>query len=106
MTKHLLLLALPLLAVAGCATVSPEARLRAGLLDAGLPPRVAGCMAERMADRLSIDQLRRLGSIASLKDRDVGQMSVDEFLYRVRGFRDVELIEVTTRAALGCAIAG
>ncbi|MGF7148931.1 hypothetical protein FHS96_002559 [Sphingomonas zeicaulis] len=106
MTKPFALLALPLLAVAGCATVSPEARLRAGLLDAGLPPRVAGCMAERMADRLTIDQLRRLGSIASLKDRDVGQMSVDEFLYRVRGFRDVELIEVTTRAALGCAIAG
>ncbi|AHE55980.1 hypothetical protein NX02_21745 [Sphingomonas sanxanigenens DSM 19645 = NX02] len=104
--KPFALFALPLLALAGCATVSPEARLRSGLVDAGLPPRVAGCMAERMADRLSIDQLRRLQSIASLKDRDVGQMTVEEFLFRVRGFRDVELIEVTTRAALGCAISG
>ena len=106
MTKPLLLLLMPLLAVAGCATVSPETRLRNGLVEAGLSPRLAGCMAGRMADRLSIAQLRQLQSVAGLKDRDVGQMTVEEFLYRVRGFRDVELIEVTTRAALGCAISG
>lgn len=106
MIKPLALLALPLLAVAGCATLSPEAKLRNGLVNAGLPPRIAGCMAERMASRLSIAQLRELQSIGGLRGTDVGQLTVEEFLFRVRGFRDVELVEVTTRAVLGCAIAG
>lgn len=30
-----------------CASLSPESRLRAGLVEAGLAPKLAGCMAER-----------------------------------------------------------
>jgi len=100
------LLTLSALGVGGCASVSPEARLRTGLIEAGLSPRVAGCMAERMADRLSIAQLKRLKSLASLKDAQVETLTVGQFLHKVRGLQDMELIEVTTRAGLGCALSG
>ena len=106
MTKSLIALALPLLALSACATATAETKLRNGLIDAGLSPRVAGCMAERMVDRLSIAQLKRLKSLASLRDAPIEQMTVAEFLYRVRGLQDMELLEVTTRAGLGCAISG
>jgi hypothetical protein len=86
-----------------CATVSPESRLRAGLLDAGLSPRMAGCMAERMVDRLSLMQLRRLQSLASLRKSHIEQMSVDRFLYKVRALDDPEIFMVTSKAAIGCA---
>ena len=47
--------------LSGCGM--PEARLRAGLVNAGLPPPLAACMAGRMADRLSLMQLRRIGDL-------------------------------------------
>lgn len=90
--------------LSSCATVSPESRLRAGLIDAGLSPSMAGCMAERMADRLSIMQLRRLQSLASLRKSHMGGMSVDHFLFKVRALEDPEIFAVTSKAALVCAI--
>jgi len=51
-------LLLPLL-LSACAI--PEARLRTGLQNAGLSQAMASCMAERMVDRLSLMQLRRIG---------------------------------------------
>ncbi|WP_150291933.1 hypothetical protein [Sphingobium estronivorans] len=92
------------LLLASCATVSPESRVRAGLIDAGISPRMAGCMAERMADRLSIGQLRRLQSLASLRKSHMGDMTVDRFLYKVRALDDPEIFAVTSKAALICAI--
>jgi hypothetical protein len=89
--------------LASCATVSPESRLRAGLLDAGLSPRMAGCMAERMVDRLSLVQLRRLQSLASLRKSHMEEMSVDRFLYKVRALEDPEIFLVTSKAAISCA---
>lgn len=106
MIKPLTVLAVSLLALSACTTASPEARLRAGLIDAGLPPPVAGCMAERLVDRLSTGQLRRLQSLASFRDSRVEQMTIEEFLYKVRGLQDPELIAVTGRAGIGCAIIG
>ena len=55
------------LALAGCAT--PETRLRTGLNNAGLSKAMSACMAERMVDRLSLLQLRRLSALGSLKDK-------------------------------------
>lgn len=98
-------LALPALALAACATVSPEAKVRASLMDAGLSPRMSGCMAERMVDRLSIAQLKSLKSMASLRDADYHQMTVDRLLYKIRAIDDPEVFSVTSRAALACAIA-
>jgi hypothetical protein len=83
--------------LAGCAV--PEARLRAGLVNAGLSPPLAACMAERMADRLSLMQLRRIGDLPQAREA----LSVGEFLHRVRALRDPEILSVSTSSAALCA---
>jgi hypothetical protein len=75
-------------------------------MDAGLSRPMAGCMADRMVDRLSGSQLRSLSRLAGMRDQDVGDMTIDEFLRRSRALLDPEIFEVVTRAGLGCAIAG
>ena len=90
----LLLLALP---AAACAT--PETRLRNGLVEAGLSEPLAACMAERMVDRLSLMQLRRL---ADLKQAGRAE-SLEDWLHRVRALRDPEIWSITAGAAARCA---
>lgn len=92
------------LIASGCATVSPEAKVRAGLMDAGLSERMSTCMAEKMVRRLSINQLRQLKSIVSVKDADYHSLTVDRLLYKLRAIDDPEIFSVTSRAALSCAI--
>lgn len=101
-----LVLAACAVSLAGCASVSPEAKVRRSLTDAGISPRVATCMAERMVDRLSMSQLKRLQTLARLPDRDIGGMTIDEFLYRIRALDDPEILAVVSKAGIGCAIAG
>jgi hypothetical protein len=96
MRTHLPLFALLLLASCGI----PEARLRAGLENAGIHPRMAGCMADRMARRLSIGQLRRLGDLPRARRAD----SLDEYLHDVRALGDPEIVRVTSLAAARCAL--
>jgi len=93
-----------LVSLAACATVSPEAKVRARLIEAGLSPRLSACMAERMVDRLSISQLRRLGEAARLGQNEIGAMRVDEILHRIRALGDPEIVTVVSKAALVCAI--
>ncbi|WP_422794962.1 hypothetical protein [Sphingobium mellinum] len=105
MTLRRGLLALPFaIFLCSCATVSPESRVRAGLVDAGLSPRLAACMAERMVDRLSIVQLRRLQSLASLRKSRMEDMTIDRFLYKVRALEDPQILTVTSKAAIVCAL--
>ncbi|WP_242124442.1 hypothetical protein [Sphingobium sp. Sx8-8] len=92
------------LLLSACATVSPESRLRAGLMDAGISPRMSACMAEKMVDRLSLAQLHRLQSLVSLRKSHMGDMTVDRFLYKVRALDDPEIFTVTSKAAIICAI--
>lgn len=94
-----------LAALAGCATVSPEARVRTKLIEAGIRPPVAGCMAERMVDRLSLVQLKRLQSLGGLASHDMREMSVDELVRRLRALRDPEIVSVVLKAGIGCSIA-
>ena len=89
------------LALAGCAT--PETRLRTGLQNAGLSKAMSACMAERMVDRLSLLQLRRLSALGSLKDRRLADLSLDQFLHKVRALKDAEILAVTTSSAAVCA---
>lgn len=89
-----------LAALSACAT--PEARLRTGLVNAGLSPRMAGCMAERMVDRLSLMQLRRMSDLPGARE----SASVEQFLHRVRALRDPEILAVTSAAAARCALIG
>ena len=95
---------LPLLTLAGCA-ITAEQRVNAALQNAGIPARVAGCMAKRMVDKLSIDQLKELKALA--KEREPGEtMSVKHVLHRVEALGDPEIVTVTTRAAITCEIKG
>lgn len=93
-----------ILLLSACATITPEARVRAGLVDAGLSERMAGCMAGRMVDRLSITQLRRLQSLSGVSKVDYRDVTVSEFLHKIRALKDPEILSVTSRAALACAL--
>ena len=96
--KPQLLIATAALAMlAGCAT--PESRLRAGLVNAGLSPPVAGCMAGRMVDRLSLMQLRRIADLPQAREA----VSVEEFLHRVRALQDPQILSVSASSAALCA---
>jgi predicted GNAT family acetyltransferase len=94
------------LALSACTTVSPEARVRADLIAAGVQPKVAGCMADRMVAKLSLGQLKRLQSLAGLKSKPVNEMSMDELLHRLRALNDPQIVAVVLRAGIGCSIAG
>jgi hypothetical protein len=97
------LLLLPVL-LSACAT--PESRMRSGLIEAGLSETQSTCMAERMVDKLSLLQLRRIASLKNFTKEDVGSMRLDRFLHNIRSLHDGEILSITTRAALGCAISG
>lgn len=99
------LIAITLLVVSASACASRETRVRGALLNAGLSPPLASCMAERMADRLSVSQLRRLQSLSSLKRENVGELTVGEFLERARAVADPELLLVMSTVSVGCRIA-
>lgn len=85
------------LATTACAT--PRSQLASGLRDAGLSGRVSECMADRMVDRLSLLQLRRVAGLPKAKSSE----SVDQFLYRVRALKDPEVLGVATSSAALCA---
>ena len=87
-----------LLLLSACAI--PEARLRAGLENAGLSRRMAACMAERMVDRLSLAQLSRIGDLPRARD----SVSVSEFLHRIRALGDAQILGVSTSSAALCAV--
>src|SRR3546814_12001323 len=80
------------LALAACST--PESKVRSRLIGLGVSPPMAGCMADRMVDRLSYAQLRRLGELGGLAKHDVRDMRVGELLERTRAFQDPEVFSV------------
>lgn len=86
------------LLLAGCAT--PEARTRSALIKTGLAPPVAGCMAGRMVDRLSLAQLQRLGRLKRLQRAG----DFEEFLRLTRALRDPEILAVVSSSGLVCTV--
>jgi hypothetical protein len=99
-----LLLLLPL---AACAA-SPEQRVQAALVDAGVKEEVARCMAERMAAKLSISQLlelKRLGSLAR-QEEPGKKMTPRRILRKVEALGDPEVVSVTSHAAIVCYVVG
>lgn len=91
-----------LLLLSGCAT--PESRVRSGLVAAGVPRPVAACMAERMVDRLSLLQLRRIGRLSDLRGANVDQMRVEQILRRSRALQDPEIWAVVSTSAAICVL--
>lgn len=98
----LAMLALGASMLSACAT--PEQRVRAGLVDAGLSRPIAACMAERMVDRLSLLQLRRIGRLGDLRGENPRDITVDQFLHRARALGDAEIWAVVSSSAALCAI--
>lgn len=91
----------PVMVLAACAT--PEQRLRNGLMQTGLGKVSATCMADYMTDRLSLLQLKRIGSLASLKDES-RSIPMDRLLHKLRALKDPEIITVTIAAGASCAV--
>ena len=85
------------LASAGCVSKLAEGRVRSALVDAGLSRPNASCMAERMTDRLSIAQLRKLEALQAPK------RSLSDYVSTVQRVGDRELVQVTVSSALLCA---
>jgi hypothetical protein len=94
------------LALSGCMTVSPRERVYQKLVEAGMKPRLADCMAEKLVRKLSIAQLKELARVAKLPHKDVGRLSFAELADRLQAVNDPHIVEVVTRAGIGCAIAG
>ena len=90
------------LALAACDT--PEMQVSTALLNAGLPPPIAGCMADRMVDRLSLLQLNKLSGLKKLRQNEMRSLSVEQFLRRTRSLQDPEILSVVTSSGLVCAI--
>jgi len=84
------------LAAAGCVERIAESRVRSALLDSGLSERNADCMAQRMVDRLTIGQLRKLEALQGEK------RSLADYVIAVRKVGDAEVIGVTASSAALC----
>ena len=100
-------LALPLCAallLTGCVEKIAESRVKSALLDAGLSERNSSCMAERMVDRLSISQLRKLENLKPRKGEPVKPTTLRGYVERVRRVGDVEVLTVTSSSAAICAV--
>jgi hypothetical protein len=94
--KRRLVVAGVLLLASGCVSKLAYPRVKSALLDAGLSERNAACMADRMTDKLSISQLRRLESLRAPK------RSLADYVLTVRRVSDPELVKVTTTSAALC----
>ena len=99
-----LYLVVPLFLLAGCA--SPESRLRAGLIDAGMGKRSSACVAREMADDLSVGQLVKVSKLGRFREKSARNMSIDEFLKATRSLQDPEIVRIAAAAAIVCAIKG
>jgi len=103
--RRLLLMAVPFFVLSACSSMSVERRVEIKLVDAGLKPPMARCMAHHLVKKLSHDQLRELGRLASVRNSDGRQLSIDELAYRLRAMNDPEIVSVVVGSGLKCAIA-
>ena len=114
--KNLLPIAV-LALLAGCASLSPEARVHEKLLAAGVKPHLADCLAPKLARKLSIPELEQLGRAAKLArggdDTEAGtggdrphHLGIRELSDRLQAVNDPHIVDVVTRAGLSCAILG
>lgn len=83
--------------LAGCAPAKlAEGRLRSALVDAGLSSGDAACMAERMTDRLTLNQVRRLEVLKTPK------RTLSDYVFAIRRLGDAKLLGVTASSAALC----
>jgi hypothetical protein len=95
MRRALLLIAA--LSTSACVAKLAEGRVRSALLDAGLSEANAACMANRMTDKLTIFQLRKLQELKGEK------RSLSDYVAAVRRVNDAEALAVTASSAALCS---
>ena len=90
------------LALAGCSQVV-ETGVADHLEQAGVPAGMAQCMAQIWTERLSTQQLVRLGQSAAemAKARQQGSPLV-EVVNRAEALNDPQIVEVVTQSAVTC----
>ena len=103
MTRQVGLACCAALLLTGCVSVIAESRVESALLKAGLSERNAACMAERMVDRLTIAQLRKLEKLRGKNGEPMKPRTLRQFVERVRAVGDSEVLAVTASSAALCA---
>ncbi len=93
--------ALAAVLVGGCAQQIAQGRVESALTEGGVNPRTAECMAGRMVDRLTINQLRKLEALEQASP-GVREDSLVDYLRRVARVGDAEVLTVTSSSAALC----
>ncbi len=89
----------------GLADPVVEWRVKSALVESGLGEKRAGCMAERMVDRLTIGQLWKLRQGMAAQDGEPEEgYGLGELIKRLRRVDDGEAVAVLTSSAGLCAI--
>ena len=91
------------LLLTGCVQTIAQGRVERALTDNGVGANTAACMAERMADRLTIDQLKKLENLKPREGETKRPSGVRDFLRRVNRVGDAEVVAVTGSSAALCA---
>ena len=84
------------LLVGGCVEDIKANRVKSALVNAGLAEPLSDCMARRMAEKLTIAQLRRLQALGDEK------RSYRDYLNAVRRVNDPDALEVLISSAALC----
>ncbi len=88
--------------LASCAQIA-QSRVESALVDNGVAEGTAACMAERMVDRLTIEQLKKLEALAPQDGEAKRPTGVRDFLRRLNRVGDAEVVAVTGSSAALCA---
>ncbi|WP_310535345.1 hypothetical protein [Novosphingobium sp.] len=83
--------------LSGCVQDIKASRVKSALMDGGLSESLAGCMAQRMAGKLTIHQLKELQRLNAAPRR-----TISEFVAALRKNGDADAIEVTLSSAALC----
>ena len=92
-----------LVALSACQTVV-EDRVETALVEAGVSPGMAGCMAPMWADRLSVEQIRGIGRFADNVRAEGRQLTIPALVDDAREWNDIRALEVVASSAARCAL--
>ncbi len=91
-----------LVLVAGCAT--PSQRISSKLMSYGVPEPQAVCVGDKLEDRLSIAQMKRIGEIARRSRNEGGLVTIAQVAQALDQPGDEALVAEVLRAGLGCML--
>lgn len=81
-----------------------EARVEQALLDNGAPPPLAQCMAGKLVDTLSIEQLLKLEKLAPEEGEGRLPASAREAIARLNRVDDPEAVRALAGAGASCSV--